>query len=209
MNKKNRTLHILAGAAAILVSLCPVLPSSAMDHSRAGEGYTKSIVEYTVPDITLINQTGKPIKLAEYLNTDKTVVLEFIFSTCTTICPILTLNFTTLQQRLDTELDTVRMISISIDPEHDTPALLNNYLQKYNAKPGWDFFTGRVEDVTQVMKAFNAHVSDKMGHRPLIFLHAPHEKKWVRLDGLMSGEELLAQYRMLKRQALQIRHNPG
>ena len=171
----------------------------AMDHSKMQPGYTKTVTQYSVPDITLINQDGKQVRLKEHLATDKTVVLEFIFSTCTTICPILSINFTSLQKTLAGELDQVRMVSISIDPEHDTPAILKQYLQKYNAKPGWDFFTGKTEDITKAMKAFDAHVSDKMGHRPLIFLHAPGTKDWVRLDGLMSSEQLQHEYRSLKK----------
>jgi hypothetical protein len=58
------------------------------------------------------------------------------------------------------------------------------------------------------MKAFDAHVSDKMGHRPLIFLHAPGEKTWIRLDGLMSGEELKNEYLKLK-SALKNSYNSG
>jgi len=175
------------------------LTAQVMNHAQMQQGVTRTVAEYKVPDITLINQDGQQVRLPEYLDTEKFVVLEFIFATCTTICPILTANFTSLQTELNTDINNVRMVSISIDPEHDTPAILKRYLEKFNAQPGWDFLTGRLEDITQIMKAFNAHVSDKMGHRPLIFLHAPGQKKWVRLDGLMSGETLKKEYLKLKK----------
>ena len=186
----------------ILTVLSPAktaLTAQVMNHAQMQQGVTRTVAEYKVPDITLINQEGKQVQLPKYLNTEKFVVLEFIFATCTTICPILTANFTSLQTELGKDINNVRMVSISIDPEHDTPAILKKYLEKFNAQPGWDFLTGRLEDITQIMKAFNAHVSDKMGHRPLIFLHAPGQKKWVRLDGLMSGETLKKEYLKLKK----------
>lgn len=186
----------------ILTVLSPAktaLTAQVMNHAQMQQGVTRTVAEYKVPDITLINQDGQQLQLTEYLNTEKFVVLEFIFATCTTICPILTANFTSLQTELGKDINNVRMVSISIDPEHDTPVILKRYLEKFNAQPGWDFLTGRLEDITQIMKAFNAHVSDKMGHRPLIFLHAPGQKKWVRLDGLMSGETLKKEYLKLKK----------
>lgn len=168
----------------ILTVLSPAkmgLTAQVMNHAQMQQGVTRTVVEYKVPDITLINQDGQQVQLTEYLNTEKFVVLEFIFATCTTICPILTANFTSLQTELDKDINNVRMVSISIDPEHDTPVILKRYLEKFNAQPGWDFLTGRLEDITQMMKAFNAHVSDKMGHRPLIFLHAPGQLSLIHI----------------------------
>jgi protein SCO1 len=161
--------------------------------------YIKTIEKYEIPDVTLVNQNGEKIRLQEHLNSKQPIILEFIFATCTTICPILSIGFTNLQKQLGPEAGNLRLVSISIDPEHDTPEVMKAYLQRYNAQPGWDFFTGSIKDVTQSMQAFDAYVPDKMGHRPLIFLKSPKEKTWVRIDGLMSGKELKGEYVQLKK----------
>ena len=161
--------------------------------------YNRTVEEYKIPDITLINQDGEKVRLVEYLDTGKPVILEFIFATCTTICPILSIGFTNLQEKLGPEAANLRLVSISIDPEHDTPEVMKSYLQRYEAQPGWDFLTGSISDINQTMRAFDAYVSDKMGHRPLIFLHSPKENTWVRIDGLMSGKELKDEYLRLKK----------
>lgn len=157
--------------------------------------YIRTVEEYTIPNHNLINQDGEKILLNDYLDTEQPVILEFIFATCTTICPILSIGFTNLQQDLGLEeAGKVRLVSISIDPEYDTPKVMKAYLKRYQAQPGWDFFTGKVNDIIQIMIAFDANVSDKMGHRPLTFLRSPKDKTWVRIDGLMSGKELKNEY---------------
>lgn len=161
--------------------------------------YNKSVEEYSIPDVTLINQNGEKVRLQEYLDTDQPVILEFIFATCTTICPILSIGFTNLQEQLGPEAADLRLVSISIDPEHDTPEVMKAYLLRYEARPGWDFLTGSISDINKSMRAFDAYVSDKMGHRPLIFLRSPKDKTWVRIDGLMSGKELKNEYLHLKK----------
>ncbi|MBU0942863.1 MAG: SCO family protein [Proteobacteria bacterium] len=161
--------------------------------------YNRTVEEYKIPDITLINQDGERVPLVKYLDTEQPVILEFIFATCTTICPILSIGYTNLQDQLGAEAANLRLVSISIDPEYDTPEVMKAYLQRYNAQPGWDFLTGSIGDINVAMRAFDAFVPDKMGHRPLIFLRSPKEKTWVRIDGLMSGKELKNEYLQLKK----------
>ena len=90
------------------------------------------------------------------------------------------------------------MVSITIDPAYDRPKVMRKYLERYNAKPGWDFLTGTTRDINQVMKAFDAYVSDKMNHQPLTFMRTPKSGKWFRLDGLMGGKDMLREYEALK-----------
>ncbi len=181
-------LYLVAAMVLFLFNL----PSA-----QAKQRYVRTLEKYTIPDVTLINQDGKTIALKQYLDTDKNVVLEFIFATCTTICPILSIGLTNLQKQLGDEVGGAQLVSISIDPEHDTPRVMKEYLKRYNAGPGWDFFTGSLEDINRTMRAFDAYVADKMGHRPLIFLHAPKAETWVRIDGLMGGRELKKEYLQL------------
>lgn len=86
------------------------------------------------------------------------------------------------------------MISISIDPEHDTPRVLKGYLKKFRAKPGWDFLTGGKGDIESVMSAFNAYTADKMIHYPLTFVYSPLQDQWFRIVGLVATSELMDEY---------------
>ena len=157
--------------------------------------YKRTVENYTVPDVVLVNQHGEKVHLKEYLKSDKPVIVDFIFGTCTTICPVLSAGFTNLQRKLGADSQKVRLVSITIDPENDTPKVMNEYLKKFRAKPGWDFLTGSRQDINTVMRSFDAWIPDKMSHFPLTLIREPGSGKWVRIFGLISGAEFLTEYR--------------
>lgn len=157
--------------------------------------YQRTIESYTLPDVTLVNQDGKRVRLRDLMATDRLVVVDFIFGTCTTICPVLSAGYATLQQKLGKETEKVHLVSISIDPENDTPKVMKEYLKRYRAKPGWDFFTGSRRDIDAVMRAFNAYIPNKMSHYPLTLIRAPKEGGWVRIYGLLSSSEFVEETR--------------
>ncbi len=172
---------------------------AASTHAGAqGHGPTRSVVKYEIPELTLINQDREKIPLKEVIaESKKPVLLDFIFGTCTTICPVLSAGFSNLQRKLGADSDTVTLISVSIDPEHDTPEVMKKYLEKYQAKNGWHFLTGGRNEINEVMRAFDAFVPDKMSHRPLTFLKAPGSQEWVRIDGMISTRALLEEFEKL------------
>lgn len=181
------------GWAALLFALTAALtPLAAAD--AAEERYTRTVEDYTAPDVTLVDQTGRPVRLREIVAGPSTVILDFIYGTCTTICPILSAGFASLQRRLGDEAEAIRLVSVSIDPEHDTPEIMARYLERYRARPGWDFLTGSREDIDSVMRAFKAYVPNKMAHFPVTFLRQ-RDGRWVRIYGLIGTAELLAEYR--------------
>lgn len=185
-------------AILLIVILC--LPVTGTCESERPQ-YQRTVHEYAIPDVTLLNQDGKKVQLKSFLRpTDKVIILDFIFGTCTTICPVLSASFANFQNKLGTEPGRVRLVSISIDPEHDTPKVLKAYLKRYKAKPGWDFLTGSRENIERVTNAFNAYTSDKMQHYPLTFVYSPVQDRWFRIDGLVATSELLGEYqKALKR----------
>jgi protein SCO1/2 len=156
--------------------------------------YQRSVESYAIPDVVLTNQDGEKVRFKKLLESGQPVAVDFIYATCTTICPILSAGYANLQRKLGSETTKVHLVSITIDPENDTPPILKEYLAKYSAKPGWDFFTGSRRDIDRVMTAFDAYFRDKMDHKPLTFIRSPKDGKWIRLYGLMSGIDFLDEY---------------
>ncbi|MBI5641228.1 MAG: SCO family protein [Nitrospirae bacterium] len=193
-NINNGAFHLLAWSCIILFFL-----TGNAAGSEPKQRYTRTVEKYTVPDVTLINQNGSKIRLRSFLNSDRTVILDFIYGTCTTICPILSAGYANLQNKLGADSAKVRLVSISIDPEHDTPEVMKSYLKRYNAKSGWDFLTGSREDINAVMKAFDAYVLNKMSHYPLTLLRAPDNDRWVRIYGLISTSDFMTEYQRVFR----------
>jgi protein SCO1/2 len=156
--------------------------------------FRRSVERYNIPDVVLINQDGNKVRFASLLNSDQPVIVDFIYGTCTTICPVLSAGYINLQRKLDSTNQKAKLISITIDPENDSPKVLKEYLKRYRAKPGWDFLTGSRADIDAVMKGFNAYIPDKMSHYPLNLIRSPIDGSWVRLFGILSSSELMNEY---------------
>ncbi len=157
-------------------------------------GYVRSEHLYAIPDVTLVNTQGQKVSLASTLATDGPVLLNFIFTSCTAICPVLSATFSQTQEALVTERVKPQMVSITIDPEYDTLTRLREYAARYRAKPQWQFLTGSPDDIVTVQKAFDSYRGNKMNHAPLTFLRASSETTWVRLEGFASAADLLDEY---------------
>ena len=174
--------------AFFLLGFIPHLePAVAADAKK----YQRTIETYTIPDVVLVNQNGTKVRLREVLKSDKPIIVDFIFGTCTTICPILSVGYANLQQKLGANSRDVHLVSISIDPENDTPKVMKDYLKRYRAKPGWDFLTGSRSGIDKVMYAFNAYIPNKMSHYPLTLIRSPRDGKWIRIFGLLSSSEFM------------------
>lgn len=160
-------------------------------------GYKRSMVRYQLPDVEIQNMDGDSTQLLAVLNQDSPVILNFIFTTCTTVCPVLTATFAQAQKGLMTAKTKPRMISISIDPEYDTPERLRKYAKKFKAGPQWQFFTGESKIINNILQAFRAYRGSKLNHEPVTFLRISSNDPWVRLDGFTSAGELVKEYQSL------------
>ena len=152
--------------------------------------YVATIENYTIPDVELIDQRGASVSLRELLESDQPIALNFIFTTCTTICPVMTATFAQMRRELGDAGERLRLVSISIDPEYDRPDKLKAYAEQFRAGAGWEFLTGDGDDIVQVLKSFDSYAGSKMNHQPVTLLKRPESASWTRLDGLASGKDL-------------------
>ena len=99
--------------------------------------------------------------------------------------------------KLGADRDKVHLVSISIDPENDTPERLRAYAAKFGAGPEWQHYTGTLAASVAAQKAFNVFREDKMDHNPVVLLRAAPGKDWLRIDGFATADELLDSFHML------------
>lgn len=159
--------------------------------------YKSKIVAYSVPDVILKDQTGADVNLRSVLESGEPVALNFIFTTCTTICPVMTSTFSQMRRELGENAKAIRYVSVSIDPEHDRPAILAEYATRFGIGEGWQLLTGDAEDITSTLEAFEAVFGSKMNHRPVTLLRRGGD--WLRIDGLANGADLASEYGLLAR----------
>ena len=153
----------------------------------------RSVVQYALPNVTLVRDDGRSVALPAELDDGRPVVLNFIYTSCTTICPLSSQVFEQFQEDLGSGHEPVHLVSISIDPEQDTPARLRAYAAQFHAAPGWDHYSGPLTSILAVQRAFNAYRGDKMSHSPLTLLRAAPGHPWVRFDGFARADDLMAE----------------
>jgi cytochrome oxidase Cu insertion factor (SCO1/SenC/PrrC family) len=150
-----------------------------------------SISAPRIPDTTVYDQDGRKLSFYTDLVKGKTVAINFIFTTCTTICPPLTATFRRVQQELGSRVGRdVSLISISVDPATDVPARLKAFAAKFNAAPGWTFVTGNKPEVDSLLAALGAKVADKNDHSPMILIGNEPSGYWTRTYGLAPPAQL-------------------
>ncbi len=159
--------------------------------------YRRTVVNYQIPAVSLLNQQGQPVELRRYLTANQPIMLEFIFTSCTTLCPSLSVKYANLQKQLGPDSSRVRLVSITVDPETDRPEVLQAYLQRYQAQPGWDFLTGSVPVIKKVMAAFDIKASDMITLDSSLLLRSPKSGQWTRVDGQLDGRDFLREYQLL------------
>ena len=152
---------------------------------------------YVVPDVELIREDGKRVSLPQEMNDGRAVVLNFIFTTCSSFCPLSSQTFSEFQRKLGSDGKRVHMMSISTDPEQDTPARLREYAHKFGARPGWQHYTGTLAASLAAQRAFDVYRGDKMSHTPVTLLRAANSQTWRRIDGFVTPNQLLGQYHQL------------
>lgn len=165
-------------------------PHAAHHAALEKSDYSVSTERYAVPGVSLLDQSGDSLALRTLLESDKPVALNFIFTTCTTICPVMTATFAQMRRDLGEAAKKVRLVSVTIDPEHDRPEVLEAYAKRFGAGEDWFFLTGSRADVWPVVMSFQAYAGSKTNHQPLTFLKKPQDPDWTRIDGLASGEDL-------------------
>ena len=141
-----------------------------------------------VPDVGLRDQNGKLVHVYSDLIRGNVVVMNFIFTSCTTICSPMGANFGELQSHVGPD---VRLISISIDPAVDTPARLKLWGTRFHAGPSWTLLTGSHQDVERLLKALGTYTPNRFNHAPILLVGDGRSNRWIRASGLVAPHEVV------------------
>ncbi len=183
-------LSVILGAALIF-NAGAAFPQTKEQSSQAATAAAEKAP--AIPDVMVIDQNGERHHFYRDLVQGRSVAINFIFTTCTTICPPLTANFAKIQKMMAARGEkNLRLISVSVDPENDTPERLKSYSELFHAHEGWMFVTGRRADMEQIWKAFNVYLSSKQDHPPTVAIGNDVTHRWVFASGLTSADKLAA-----------------
>jgi protein SCO1/2 len=138
-----------------------------------------------IPDAQLIDQDGKTVHLYRDLVKGRVAALSFVFTTCTTICPLVGANLGQLQRELGQSLrEDIALISVSVDPATDTPQRMKAWGAQFGAQPGWSLLTGDKETVDQLLKVLGLFTADIQSHSPFLVLINDKTGDWTRVNAI-------------------------
>jgi protein SCO1/2 len=140
-----------------------------------------------IPDAELVNQRGEKVHFYSDLVKGRVVVIQSIFTTCTTLCPLLGSAFSHVQDTLGRD---VHLISVSVDPAADTPERLKAWGARYHAGPNWTMVTGSKSEVDRVLRALKFYTSDKLSHTALVLVGNDATGRWARTSGLVPAARI-------------------
>lgn len=144
-------------------------------------------------DVELTNQDGKTVRFYSDVLQGRTVVVESFFTTCTGTCPLMNATFAKIQKAVGPRLGKdVFLVSITVDPDHDTPAKLKEYAAHMKARPGWMFLTGKKENVEQALHKLGLKVGSREEHKNLFLVGNEPKGLWKKVLGLGKADEIVS-----------------
>jgi protein SCO1 len=169
-----------------------VIPHEEAAAEPVAVSHDVATTKINIPDLELLDQNGRKIHFYTDLVKGQTVVINFIFTTCTTICPPLGATFARVQKELGDKVGRdVRFISISVDPATDTPERLKAWGAKFHAGDGWTFVTGNKPQVDELLRALGASSARREDHSPTILIGNDAHGTWTRTYGLANLSKLV------------------
>jgi protein SCO1/2 len=190
----------LAAAALIAMAAGPLSAHEASKHTKGGAGLlapkpveAAGANDVKLLDLELVDRGGDPVRFKSEAMADRIVAIDFIYTTCTTICPVLSALFAQVQDQLGARLGKEAwLVSLSLDPTRDTPKRLDAQARKFGAGPGWLWLTGQKTVVDRVLAGLDAYTADFESHASVILIGDAKRGTWIRLFGFPSPDEIVA-----------------
>ena len=177
---------------AVGMTLCFAARAHDATHHHAPEAVAPASAKVALSEAPLLDQGGKRVRLAQDVIGERIAVVNFIYTSCTTVCPVSSATFAQLQKRLAASLGKeVVLVSITVDPLRDTPQRLREYAARYEAREGWVWLTGAKPDVDGVLKGLGAFSARFEDHPATVLIGDASGGPWTRIYGFPSVDELL------------------
>jgi protein SCO1/2 len=192
--KLTRTSVVLFSAlwaGAIFSSAAGQAANVPAPSASAGQGEDSSAQRYFT-DTVLMNQNGESVRFYSDLLKNRIVVINTFFTECVSVCPLLNRNMQAIQDWLGDRLNRdVLLLSISVDPATDTPPRIKEYAQRFHAKPGWVFLTGKKENVELVLQKLGLRVEARDDHSTIFIIGNDRTHLWKKAMGAAKSDQLI------------------
>ncbi|HNW61502.1 SCO family protein [Piscinibacter sp.] len=185
--ERRRSLALLLGAG-----LSALVPRRSAATAAARQTQVLHPKLAPLPAVALTTMRGESRRLDSELDNAVPLVLNFVFTTCSTSCSLQTAVLAQVQRELGGRGRKLQLASITIDPDNDTPEQLRRFAGSFRTGPGWQFYTGRFDDLLQVQKHFDVYRGSKASHPPVLLMRRSARAPWLRVEGFPDAAELVA-----------------
>jgi protein SCO1 len=187
---KIRTFSHKKAQKALFVFLCLFVAAFTAQAQKHAESSSPAQKYFT--DVELINQDGKKMHFYSDVLKGKTVIVNAFFTSCTSVCPPMNRNMEKIQEALGDRVGRdVFLVSMTVDPETDTPARMKEYAKKFHAGPGWLFLTGKKENLDWALYKLGQYVENKDDHQTVLIIGNERTGLWKKAFGMANVAELV------------------
>lgn len=149
--------------------------------------------ELDIPETALLNQYGQSVNFRQDVVADNIVVMDFIYTSCTTVCPVLSAVMAQVQRKLEPRIGHgVSLVSLTVDPVRDNPQRLLDYSRQHDAGPGWTWLTGSKPAVDSVLVSLGTYTPNFVDHPSLVMVGDVKTGQWTRFYGFPSPDRIVA-----------------
>ena len=158
---------------------------------RTGTNTTATTLQRILGD--WFEAADEPVLFVSDVIGDRIVVMDFVYTTCTTVCPVLSAVFGQVQDKLGERLgQDVFLVSVTVDAVRDTPPRLKAYAAKHNARDGWIWLTGDEPVVDDVLEGLGAYSPNFEDHPAMVLVGDGSTGEWSRFFGFPSADRIMA-----------------
>ena len=191
-SQASKSLFIACAALLLLASLFVDTHAQSNGPNPPKPGDEPSPAQKYFTDVVLVNQDGKEMRLYSDLLKGNVVIINAMFTSCNGVCPPMSRNMEMIQERLGDRLGKgVQLLSFSVDPAVDTPPVLKQYARRFHAKPGWQFLTGKRENLEVALRKLGQYVEVREDHTNIFIIGNERTGLWKKAFGLANPQELI------------------
>ena len=173
--------------------------SQVQDELSAASAAKVAMAEIDLPDgLSMLNQFGDKVDLREEVIGNRIVAINFVYTTCTTVCPVVSSIFSMVQNRLTGISDKdIALITVTVDPTRDTPHRLLSYSKSFSPGAGWSWLTGDKKTVDKALSAMGAYTPNFEDHPAMVLIGDDSKSEWYRFYGFPAPDAIESKLREL------------
>ncbi len=169
-------------------------PAALPDPQTNYQAYTAARLREHFPNVPLRTQDNRSVHFYDDIIKGRTVMIQFMFVNCDRYCPMVTPNLVKVQKELQKRAaNQVKLVSITVDPAHDTPAVLEQYAARFRVRPGWQFLTGSKADIDHIRRELGVYDPDdqKTEHMNVLTIGKETTGQWLAIEALAKPDDIV------------------